>query len=90
MLYTDGFFAMQAQIRHYFSLIESEIAGKLREFRARSKRKPEPKVRVEQTSCRGSVTRRCAIGASSNRRCPPCGGDREMSPARHPPPQRPP
>jgi hypothetical protein len=34
--------------------------------------------------------RRCATGANPNRPCPPRGGDREMSPARHPRPRHPP
>ena len=33
MLYIERFFMMQTELRHYFSLIEREIADKLREFR---------------------------------------------------------
>jgi hypothetical protein len=33
MLYVERFFAIQTELRQYFSLIEREIAEKLREFR---------------------------------------------------------
>ena len=33
MLYIERFFALQVEIRQYFSLIEREIIDKLREFR---------------------------------------------------------
>jgi hypothetical protein len=34
MLYIERFFGMQSELRHYFTLVEREIADKLREFRA--------------------------------------------------------
>jgi hypothetical protein len=34
MLYIERFFGMQSELRHYFTLVEREIADKLHEFRS--------------------------------------------------------
>jgi hypothetical protein len=54
MLYIERFFTMQAELRHYFSLIEREIADKLREFREieeKERRRP-PLQRAEDVGLR--------------------------------------